>query len=190
MIPHLQSTTETGTLCLPSSLLPADSFLSSPFHHSSPFAYRTDLKFPPKKSVAPQSAQEKKSRSRPSRSILLDCPLSLIRFLLIMTVARRVSQSAASHHESYLRHISALAHKCNGLKKRNDEPCNRKATISKLGLLPTYGTHADQVRRAGKCQAREGCGESCGRHCLFNPPRLELCPERANGTRTVPCYLL
>ncbi|KAF2467507.1 uncharacterized protein BDR25DRAFT_344872 [Lindgomyces ingoldianus] len=93
------------------------------------------------------------------------------------------------HHAQCFFHHSVLNSICNGLK-RNGGRCTSKANQFPIGYLPTCKLHIDQYQRAGSCRAIEECGERCGRPCHYRPPLLEVCREHANGTPTIPSYIL
>ncbi|KAH7124166.1 hypothetical protein B0J11DRAFT_530841 [Dendryphion nanum] len=93
-------------------------------------------------------------------------------------------QRICEHHKSY----EAM---CNGAK-RTGQRCTNRASLFPKGYFPTCRQHSSQLipTRLGYCQALAECGEACGRICHYMPPELELCNEHAEGTPTLPCYIL
>lgn len=59
------------------------------------------------------------------------------------------------------------------------------------GYLPVCKIHEWQkdVRRAGRCQALEECGQLCNRLAEHQPP-YHLCEKHQRGSDSLPCYLM
>ncbi|KAF2437429.1 hypothetical protein P171DRAFT_506251 [Karstenula rhodostoma CBS 690.94] len=87
-------------------------------------------------------------------------------------------------------HQSPLLTQCNATTMRSTN-CRRRADLTHYSpdLLPVCKQHKHKQIRPGHCQAIAECGRRCDRVGKFNPP-FHLCPKHADGTNTLPCYLL
>lgn len=88
-------------------------------------------------------------------------------------------------------HESPLLNRCNAMTAENVQ-CQRLSALSaraQSDLLPTCKQHNNQEIQAGHCQATAECGRRCGALSEHNAP-FHLCTRHADGTETLPCFIL
>ena len=67
--------------------------------------------------------------------------------------------------------------------------CPFCATIISEGHLSVCKKHGSQRKRAGRCQAVEGCGQQCDRFAEYAEP-YHLCEKHQKGTGSLPCHIM
>ncbi|KAH7076465.1 hypothetical protein BKA63DRAFT_593848 [Paraphoma chrysanthemicola] len=101
------------------------------------------------------------------------------------------ASSLSDHEKNCDYHEDPRAGFCTALTYSKKTPCRNRAKILEPGYLPVCKIHEipKSMRRAGRCQALEECGQPCSRLAKHEPP-YHLCEKHQRGSDTLPCYFM